>query len=529
MTTPDVTVVVPVYNTMPYLRTCLESLVHQSIGLDRCEVVAVDDGSTDGGGDLLDQYARQYPGSFRVQHQPNSGGPASPCNRGLETARGRYVFFLGADDHLDPEALERLVTQADEWGSDIIFGRMVGVNDRFVDQRIFSTSERDLDLSGPLLPFSLSNTKLFRRSLIEENALRYGLDLRIGSDQVFTVVAMLRARRISVLGDRTYYYAVRRVDAQNISSSSSWRTRLADIGSLMDHLSELTGEGDLRDSIFRRHFGWEVNKMLGRAFLDLERPEQQAVCAGVQRLVEDYLTDGVSRRLEVPTRLRLRLAQHDRVEDLVALAESLGSAGTPPVVLDGAATYLALPGFRQRGKDLPDEWFRCWVEAGQQPVSSSVRLQQARLDSGVLEVRGEIAVDPSSSTNVWLALEPLAAGERAPRAREVEASGLVEGATAPLTLTPGDVTGFHGRMPLTGLVAPGAKLRASLRLRIRIGDTVHDQPLRSPLEPVTQELGRLRVTRVRLAASRKHRLVVKVSQDRIADSLRSRLTWHQSD
>ncbi|NEE53439.1 glycosyltransferase, partial [Streptomyces sp. SID8455] len=61
-TTPDVSVVVAVYNTMPYLTECLNSLVRQSIGLDRLEIVAVDDGSTDDSGAELDRFAERYPG-----------------------------------------------------------------------------------------------------------------------------------------------------------------------------------------------------------------------------------------------------------------------------------------------------------------------------------------------------------------------------------------------------------------------------------------------------------------------------------
>ena len=137
MTAPDVSVVLPVYNTMPYLTRCLDSLVEQSLGLDRIQVIAVDDGSTDGSPEVLDSYAERHPGSFQVVHQANSGGPAEPCNRGLELAGGRYVFFLGADDYLGPEALERLVRAATHWDSDVIFGRMVGVGGRYVDQRMF--------------------------------------------------------------------------------------------------------------------------------------------------------------------------------------------------------------------------------------------------------------------------------------------------------------------------------------------------------------------------------------------------------
>ena len=96
---PDVTVVVPVYNTMTYLTAKLDSLVRQTLITregrhERLEVVAVDDGSTDGSGEELDRYAARHPDLFTVVHQPNSGGPAGPCNVGLARARGRYVFFL---------------------------------------------------------------------------------------------------------------------------------------------------------------------------------------------------------------------------------------------------------------------------------------------------------------------------------------------------------------------------------------------------------------------------------------------------
>ncbi len=62
---PDVTVVVPVHNTMPYLTRCLTSLVEQTIGPDRMEIIAVDDGSTDGSAQELDRFARLHPNRAR--------------------------------------------------------------------------------------------------------------------------------------------------------------------------------------------------------------------------------------------------------------------------------------------------------------------------------------------------------------------------------------------------------------------------------------------------------------------------------
>ena len=103
---PRVSVVVPVYEAMPYLRTLLVSLLAQDLGPDDYEVVAVDDGSTDDGPRLLDELARVHP-QLRVVHQENSGWPGAPRNRGLDLARGRYVFFADADDEMGPRARQR--------------------------------------------------------------------------------------------------------------------------------------------------------------------------------------------------------------------------------------------------------------------------------------------------------------------------------------------------------------------------------------------------------------------------------------
>ncbi|MEE3920645.1 glycosyltransferase [Micromonospora sp. BRA006-A] len=270
MSGPDVTVVVAVYNTMPYLTACLDSLVGQTIGLDRLEVVAVDDGSTDGSGAELDRYAKRYPGTVRVLHQANSGGPAAPSNVALDHARGRYVFFIGSDDHLGPEALERLVDAADRWDSDVVLGRMVGTNKRYVHQAVYATTQERLDLFGSDLPWSLSNTKLFRRDLIERHGLRYRTDMPMGSDQPFTL-GCFRAKKVSVLGDYEYYYAVKRDNAQNITYASRFEERLRCAEELVGFVAGLIEPGPRRDAVLVRHFTWEVAKLLRAEFLALSR------------------------------------------------------------------------------------------------------------------------------------------------------------------------------------------------------------------------------------------------------------------
>ncbi|MEU3945511.1 glycosyltransferase [Streptomyces sp. NPDC029526] len=360
---PDVSVVVAVYNTMPYLTECLNSLVGQSIGRDRLEVVAVDDGSTDGSGAELDRFAERYPDTVRVIHQENSGGPAAPSNRALDLATGRYVFFVGADDHLGEEALERLVAYADAHGSDVVAGRMAGTNGRYVHQALYKENAPDVRLDGSALPFTLSNTKLFRRELVEQHKLRFPEHLPVGSDQPFTIEACVRARRISVLADYTCYYAVRRGDAGNITYRADHLARLRCTAEIMDFTAGLIEPGQERDAVLRRHFTWELAKLVQDDFPGLDRALQRDLCAGIARLADAYFTDGIRDAMDVRRRVRICLARAGAVDELCEAITSEKLHGAPPFVLDGDRAYARYPGFRDPRTGLADRCFELVGEA----------------------------------------------------------------------------------------------------------------------------------------------------------------------
>lgn len=99
---PIISVVVPVYNVEPYLRDCLESVLAQT--LPDFEAICVNDGSTDGSGALLAEYAKKD-ARVRVITQENQGLSAAR-NAGLAEARGKYVYFLDSDDWIAPDTLE---------------------------------------------------------------------------------------------------------------------------------------------------------------------------------------------------------------------------------------------------------------------------------------------------------------------------------------------------------------------------------------------------------------------------------------
>lgn len=110
-------VLVPVYNVSRYLPECVESALSQS---ERdFELVLVDDGSTDGGGQLCDRYQAQHPDRIRVIHQPNSGLILAR-RAGIAAARGGYCVFLDGDDALEPDCLATVRETIARYRADIV-------------------------------------------------------------------------------------------------------------------------------------------------------------------------------------------------------------------------------------------------------------------------------------------------------------------------------------------------------------------------------------------------------------------------
>lgn len=109
---PLITVIIPAYNIMEYLSRCVHSVTAQTYR--NLEILLVDDGSTDGTGELCDELGSEDD-RIRVLHKEN-GGSSSARNLGLEAASGEYVGFVDSDDYIEPDMYERLLRAIEEHG-----------------------------------------------------------------------------------------------------------------------------------------------------------------------------------------------------------------------------------------------------------------------------------------------------------------------------------------------------------------------------------------------------------------------------
>ncbi|WP_251020097.1 glycosyltransferase family 2 protein [Streptomyces sp. ISL-98] len=359
---PDVTVIVGAYEAMPYLIPCLESVEAQTLGADRIEIVAVNDGSTDGTGDYLDEFAAKSKVATRVVHQENSGGPSKPRNVGLSMARGRYVFFLDADDYLGGEALERMVAMADRNGTDVVLGKIEGIG-RGAPKSMFGRTLERTDLFSSNIKFTLSAEKLFRRELLERHSMRFDQQLYTGEDARFTLEAYVRSAGVSIVADYTCLYIVRRDDGKHITQSGSYAMRFDSATALMDLIAKFFPPGEKRDELMIRPFVITLLPQFDPRWLKLKTATRQHKMELAKPLMDKYWSPGVARRLKVPERLRMHYVAEGRADLLADHLEFMRSKAVPDIVRRGSAgkPYLAYPHFGDKAAGVPDEMFAVTV------------------------------------------------------------------------------------------------------------------------------------------------------------------------
>ncbi|MFI6486325.1 glycosyltransferase family 2 protein [Streptomyces sp. NPDC050564] len=352
---------------MPYLVKCLESVENQTLDAARIEVIAVDDGSTDGTGEYLEKFAERSAMQVTVIRQPNSGGPSGPRNVGLGKARGRYVFFLDADDYFGPEALERMVSMADEQGTDVVLGKVVGVN-RNAPKSMWGKDRPRTDVFSSNIKFTLSAQKLFRRELLTQHGMCFDESLQTGEDALFTMEAYLRADGVSVIADYECYYLVGRDDGKHVTKSGGYALRFDSAGALMSLIAEHVPAGPRRDALMIRPLLITLLPQFGPGFLKQSEKIRRHKLELAKPLLDAYWHEGVASRFKVHERLRLHLVAQGRGDLLVDVLEFIKAKKAPEVLLEsrGRKAFLAYPHFRDPAAGIPDS---CYVPTTRETVT----------------------------------------------------------------------------------------------------------------------------------------------------------------
>lgn len=206
-----ISVIIPCFNAVDKIGRCLASLRSINFSKADYEVLFVDDCSTDGTHELIQQEC-SYQINWRALRLPsNSGSPSRPRNLGIELAKGNYLYFLDCDDELLPDALNILWAHAQSTDACIVRSELWADsgNERKRMNRVPNWSSaltlaerRELIITRT----STVTNSFVKRSLLLQNNIRWNEHLRMGEDTVFLAEVLLICERIEYLPEPTFVY-----------------------------------------------------------------------------------------------------------------------------------------------------------------------------------------------------------------------------------------------------------------------------------------------------------------------------------
>lgn len=220
-------VVIPVYEAKDSLNRCVRSWLNQTE--PNLELILVDDGSTDGSGELCEQLARED-GRIRVIHQENAGVSAAR-NAGIRAAAGEFLMFTDSDDYVEADCLKRMSTARREQDSDLVicgFHHLYDGADILKIPGETRTCEMER-FAGDFLELyeksylNMPWNKLFRRKWLGQ----FDTSLSLGEDLLFNLDYLQKCRRVTVLAEPLCCYIQEEQKVTLSSQKRQNRTELA--------------------------------------------------------------------------------------------------------------------------------------------------------------------------------------------------------------------------------------------------------------------------------------------------------------
>jgi CDP-glycerol glycerophosphotransferase len=319
-----VSVIVPIYNVEPYLKSCLDSLVAQARDCT-LDVVLVDDGSTDASPSIAEEYVERHP-YMRLVRKRN-GGLGQARNVGAESVRGDYLVFLDSDDVLPEGAYAAMTKALEDARVDFVTGNVVRLKGQSTiisaaHQRShpWDRAATHITAHQGLLWDTTAWNKMFRRGFWEDHRLAFPEGV-LYEDMELMTRSHLLARQVAVLTRTSYLWRIRtewppsitqcRTDVQNLDD------RFTAIFALFDTLQRY-GTPELRDAYQHKILSMDMPIYLRHYGRNDTQQYRDRLEGYVRRALRRCATGAVDRTTSVD-RLKYWLMANDRADDIAGL------------------------------------------------------------------------------------------------------------------------------------------------------------------------------------------------------------------
>lgn len=283
-----ISIVVPVYNTELYLKKCIDSLLNQTF-VD-IEIIAIDDGSSDKSGNILDGYQKNYPEKVRVYHQDNQGISAVR-NRGISLAQGKYIAFVDSDDSIHPGFCEMMIQKIEAGNLDIVTCDYFEVRGKEKKRICLPDAAEHTVYERPELLFDINTSpwnKLYNIEFLRKSNIYFPLGLKY-EDAVFIHKIFARGAKMGHVNVPLVYYAIR-----SGSETTIVKNNVFDIFEILNIISEAYKKSGKEDyeKIYSYLEYFAVNRITVYNLQQIYQKEpgmgEKFISAGFQYLDENF-------------------------------------------------------------------------------------------------------------------------------------------------------------------------------------------------------------------------------------------------
>lgn len=266
---PLISVIIPIYMAENFLHRCVDSVINQTY--KNLEIILINDGSKDKSGIICDEYAKKDT-RIKVIHQENQGVSAAR-NKGLDIAKGEFIYFLDSDDYISLNALEKLINVQKEENYNIVASGHYSVhgNKYIVKSKNWEKKSTDFEIIRKKILLNkypnFCAGKLFRKKLW--NNLRFPIGI-ISEDMYACARFFMIAKSACVISDPLYFYT-----AENVNSLANG----ANISSLVN-------------SKYGNFFAWKDRENLAQKYMTsfLKICRNSVTINAVRALIMNYHT-----------------------------------------------------------------------------------------------------------------------------------------------------------------------------------------------------------------------------------------------
>lgn len=293
-----ISVIIYSYNAEKQLQQCVESVLSQTY--ENFEIIIVDDGSSDSSAVKALQLADEDD-RIQVYGHIKRIGPANAKNNGMYHASGNYLLFLDSNDCLEPNALERMASNAKYYDADLVIGnfkynpqkQMDIIDEKYVlYQQVYSEGET---LNCICIP-GISGNKLWKSSLIGKYNIKFQ-DACLGEDMVFFHYGLARCAKIVTIPDFVLKYRLSEKNGTMYACQDAVREPF----DLIRINYQKTGKPEYADKVTYNEFLYRINGIKNiplyrdgkfRKFLfgvlTKEVPETKSADEAIKQLSNEY-------------------------------------------------------------------------------------------------------------------------------------------------------------------------------------------------------------------------------------------------